>query len=588
MDHAGRDESADPHDFLDLPDLSRLRLETLLHELIERASQVIENEKRLHKLLDAVVTVASDLALPDVLERIVRSACELVDAQYGALGVIGADGTLVEFRHVGLKVGDRERIGHLPTGKGVLGLLIAEPRPLRLKDVGSHLASSGFPPSHPPMRSFLGVPVRIRGGRVFGNLYLTEKTGGDFTQEDEDVVVALAAAAGIAIENARMFVQTHQRESWLAASTEITSRLLGGATPDEAFQLIAERAGAAADADLTLLALVADDGALVVEAASGSGAFGADAARLKGQPAQPDDSAIGEVLRTGRPRVHDSRESLGLVLPHDMDLASILLVPLAAGPHILGVLLTARQPTTDLVFGESEMELVATFARHAALAVEYTRAQLDRERIAVLQDRDRIARDLHDQVIQRLFAIALGLQGMSRRLGGRTDLTERVGGYVEDLDVTIQQIRRTIFSLQEEDAGERSLRGKILDIAQDAVEPLGFEPRISLEGPLDSAVADQLGTELLATLREGLANVARHANAAHAEVVARVDVPRRIVEIRVKDDGIGIPDNHPVGGGLKNLAARAHRLGGEFSVTAHVAGGTELIWRSPLRLEAPG
>jgi signal transduction histidine kinase len=190
-------------------------------------------------------------------------------------------------------------------------------------------------------------------------------------------------------------------------------------------------------------------------------------------------------------------------------------------------------------------------------------------------------------VIQRLFAIALGLQGMSRRLGGQTDLTERVGGYVEDLDVTIQQIRRTIFSLQEEDSGERSLRGKVLDTVQDAVEPLGFEPRISLEGPLDSAVAEQLGTELLATLREGLANVARHAKAKHAEVVARVDVPRRVVEIRVKDDGIGIADDHPIGGGLKNLAARARRLGGEFSVGAHVTGGTELIWRAPLRLEAP-
>lgn len=587
MDHADRETPADPHDFLDFPDLSRFRLETLLHELIERASQVIENEKRLHRLLDAVVSVASDLDLPDVLERIVKSACELVDARYGALGVIGADGTLVEFRHVGLKSGDRERIGHLPTGKGLLGLLIAEPQPLRLKDVGAHAASSGFPPGHPPMRSFLGVPVRIRGGRVFGNLYLTEKAGGEFTQEDEDVVVALAAAAGIAIENARMFVQTHLRENWLAAATEITSRLLGGATPDEAFELIADRARVAAGADLSLLALVSDSGALVVQAASGSDDFQGDVARLKGQPAQPDDSTVGAVLRTGQPRVHDSREPLGLLLPHGLELGSSLVVPLAAGPHVLGVLLTARHATSELVFNETEMDLVATFARHAALAVEYTRAQFDRERIAVLQDRDRIARDLHDQVIQRLFAIALGLQGMSRRLGGQTDLTERVGGYVEDLDVTIQQIRRTIFSLQEEETGERSLRGKILGTVQNAVEPLGFEPRISLEGPLDSAVADQLGTELLATLREGLANVARHAKATHADVVARVDVPGRVVEIRVKDDGVGIPHDHPIGGGLKNLAARARRLDGEFTVEAHASGGTILIWRAPLRLDTP-
>jgi signal transduction histidine kinase len=585
MDEADQDGRANLHDFLDFPDLSRLRLDTLLQELIERAGQVIENEKRLHRLLDAVVSVASDLALPDVLERIVRSACELVGARYGALGVIGADGTLVDLRHVGLEPGELERIGHLPTGRGVLGLLIADPKPVRLSDVGAHPGSSGFPPNHPPMRSFLGVPIRIRGGRVFGNIYLTEKAGGDFTQEDEDVVVALAAAAGIAIENARLFEETHQRESWLAASAEITSRLLGGATPDEAFELITERARVVAGAELSLLALVGDDGELVVQATAGSSTRRAAVARLKGQPADPEDSALGQVLRTGQPSVHDSGERLGLDLPADLNLGSIGLVPLAAGPHVLGVLLTGRVTAVEHAYSASDMQLVATFARHAALAVEYTRAQFDRERIAVLQDRDRIARDLHDQVIQRLFAIALGLQGMTRRLGGQTDLTDRVGGYVEDLDVTIQQIRRTIFSLQDEDSGERSLRGKILDIVQDAVEPLGFEPRISLEGPLDSAVADQLGTELLATLREGLANVARHANAKHAEVVARVDVPRRIVEVRVKDDGVGIPAEHSVGGGLKNLAARARRLGGDFSVAPHKGGGTEMIWNAPLRLD---
>lgn len=565
------------------PDLSRLRLETLLHELIDRAGQVIDNEQRLHRLLDAVVSVASDLELNDVLHRIVHSACNLVEAEYGALGVIGPDRSLIEFTYTGFDETVRQKIGHLPTGKGVLGLLIDAPEPIRMHDISAHPASTGFPPHHPPMHTFLGVPIHVRG-EVFGNLYLTEKHGGgDFTEEDEAVVIALAAAAGIAIENARLYAETHSRERWLTASTEITARLLGGATPAESLELIAERARTVGDADVALLALVDDEaGELVVETVAGTGA-----AVLHGHSIPIDGSIVGDVLRTGEPCVHgdDAGELswiVGLDAPAQLAGGSTVLVPLTAGANQLGVLLTVRGPDTPS-YDPHDMRMVSTFAGHAALAVEFARARDDREQLAVFQDRERIARDLHDQVIQRLFAVALGLQGISRRLGPH-DLVDRVSGYVHELDRTIQEIRRTIFSLREDPNDRRSLRGHILEVARTSAESLQFEPRVGLEGPLDSAVPDKLRPEMLATMREALANVAKHAHATNAEVTARADVAHRLVEVRVQDNGVGLPTEPKPDGGLANMAERARRLGGEFVTEQMPGGGTIVIWRVPMQL----
>src|SRR5215475_14545128 len=230
-----------------ITDLSRLRLQTLLEELVDRAQDVIAAESRLHRLLDAVVSVASDLSLPDVLRRIVQLSAELAGARYAALGVIGPDRKLVEFIHEGIDEETRERIGDLPTGGGILGLLIDRPEPLRLHDLTEHPQSFGFPPNHPPMRSFLGVPIRVRG-KVFGNLYLTEKAdGADFAEEDQEIVVALAAAAAVAVENARLYERTHRREQWLQASNDITGKLLAGADARETLSMVATQALSIAD-----------------------------------------------------------------------------------------------------------------------------------------------------------------------------------------------------------------------------------------------------------------------------------------------------------------------------------------------------
>lgn len=582
--HAGTPEPVEtPHSSV-LPDLRMLRTDTLLRELMDRAGQLIQNEERVHRLLDAVVSIGSNLALPEVLDRIVRAACDLVSARYGALGVIGQERTLVEFRTVGVTEEEHAAIGHLPTGKGILGLLINEPSPIRLHDVAEHPASSGFPPNHPPMRSFLGVPVWVRG-KAFGNLYLTEKQGGgDFTAEDQQLVIALATAAGVAIENARLYEETRRRENWLIASTEITSRMLGGAGPEETLQLLAERARTVAGATIAALALAADDSEeMQLDVVSGPAG-----PQVQGLRLPTVGSRIGEVLRTGEACViPGDLASVGLPTPSADDLAepepgSLLLVPLAAGTQRLGVLIVAR-PEGQPAFDPVDMRMLVTFAGHAALALEYARAQSDQQRLAVFEDRDRIARDLHDLVIQQLFAVGMGIQGSARQVPNR-QLADRFSGYVRELDQTIQNIRRTIFSLQDAQDQAPSVRRRVLEILDDVQGPLGHSPHLAFKGPIDTVVAESTATDLLYTLREALTNVARHARANRVDVTITADVGDRYVELLVTDDGVGIPDQVNRRSGLANMARRAEKLGGTFSVETPERGGTRISWKVPLEL----
>jgi signal transduction histidine kinase len=567
-----------------VPELRRLKLETLLRELVDRAEEVIDTESRVHRLLAAVVSVTSDLSLPDVLRRIVESSLDLVGAQYGALGVVGTGHLLDEFIYVGISDELREQIGDLPVGRGILGLLIDDARPLRLHDLADHPHSSGFPANHPPMRTFLGVPVRVRG-EVFGNLYLTEKLGGgDFTAEDEDIAIALAAAAGIAIENARLFDETHHRELWLQASTLITSRLLQGAGATEALALIVDQARSVAGAEHCALALPGDEGDLVCRVVSGPGADS-----LPGTAADPD-SLMGEVWRTGVAQVReDISDGFGWLAGPDGALGSppelkqlgpFALVPLAAGPNVLGVLVVANA-VGGRSFDQNAVRMVTTFAGHAALALEFVRAQEDRQRLAVFEDRDRIARDLHDLVIQRLFAVGLGLQGLSRHLT-RPEATAKVTGFVHDLDETIHEIRRTIFSLQEAPESAAGLREQLMQIAAQASPGLGYEARVSLEGPLDTAVPDAVRPDITATLREALSNVARHANATSVAVVVRMDPRTNQLDLSVADDGSGMPEATAAGRGLGNMTERAKRWGGTLTVESAQRHGTTLKWCIPL------
>ena len=365
--------------------------------------------RSLRQLLDAVITVGSDLDLRAVLRHIVESAVALVDARYGALGVLDETGTsLAQFLTVGLDEDTYAAIGPLPKGHGILGLLIHEPRPIRLPDLAEHPDSYGFPPHHPPMKSFLGVPVRVRD-QVFGNLYLTDKATAEvFSDIDEELVVGLAAAAGVAIENARL--HTRVRE------------------------------------------------------------------------------------------------------------------------------------------------------------------------MALLEDRERIARDLHDTVIQRLFATGLRLQGAAR-LTERPEVAERITQAVDDLDLTVKHIRTAIFGLEASTRAAGGLRSRVLSLATEAGGALGFDPQVLFEGPVDT-VADEVGLELLATLREALANAARHAGASRVEV--QVLAADDLV-LRVADDGKGLPAQRRVGGrGLDNMQTRATRLRGAMLATTGPTGGTVIEWRVPV------
>lgn len=563
-----------------VPALPRLRLDSLLRELVVRAEDLLSTQSRLHSLLDAVVSIASDLSLPDTLRRIVELSAELAGARYAALGVIGPERLLVEFITVGLDTETRVSIGDPPHGKGILGLLINDPKPLRLHDLTQHPESYGFPPNHPPMGSFLGVPIRVRG-TVFGNLYLTEKRGAeDFTEEDEDVVVALAAAAAIAIENARLFEETHRRELWLAASGDVTARLLGGADFGETADLIVAKAAgiARADASFLLLGPAAGHRRLTVRAVCGD-----DSAPFLGlEYGLPDATGLlagrDEAFRFegGRQPFRALEENP----PLDRFRGPGAIVSLSAGGRVFGVISVVREEGRPPL-SDADVRMLQAFAGQAALAVEFSRATADRQRLAVLEDRDRIARDLHDLIIQRLFAVGLGLQGVSA-MTGRPEVAEKLNAFVDDLDDTIRDVRRTIFSLQEPPDHPTGLRGQILQMVTGATDTLGFEPRLRLDGPLDSAVPDAIRPDLLAVLGEALTNVARHARAGTAEVDVNVDTAAGTVTLVVTDDGVGLgPDDTP-GHGTVNMAARAQRLGGESRLERLGHRGARLTWTVPL------
>jgi signal transduction histidine kinase len=556
---------------LGLPKLSRVRLDELLSELLDRVGEVVTSRERLRALLDAVVSIGSDLDLRGTLERIVASACQLAGARYGALGVIGPDRTLVEFIAHGLSPAEHAAIGSPPTGRGVLGLLIDDPRPLRLTDVTAHPQSYGFPPNHPVMRSFLGVPVRIRD-HVYGNLYLAEKRdGAEFTEDDEQIVVALAAAAGVAIDNARLYSVAQRRQRWLAAASEISNLLVGHVRRSEALALIARRAREVAEAALVLV-LVRDDeaGVLTVEVIDGPEELRQE---LLGAEVPADHELFREVLQSRRQVVVDDIAKAA-PLPVRLPERPAIIVPLASVESLHGLLVVVGPD--GQADRDDESTMLGTFAAQAALAFERALAQEEREMFAILEDRERIARDLHDVVIQRLFATGMQLQTVAR-LSPRPEVQERINSAVDGLDATIRDIRSAIFELRTPMTA--ALRTEIREIVASSAEQLGFRPNLELVGPLDSAVPTEVRSDVLAVLREALSNVVRHAGATAVDVL--VQARAGTITLRVADNGRGIPPQvHR--SGLKNLAARAERLGGTMEVRDNVPHGTVLEWSVPL------
>ncbi|MFF2745614.1 GAF domain-containing protein [Kitasatospora sp. NPDC058048] len=563
--------------------MPRLRLDELLEELQWRIDAARGTQNRVHSLLEAVLAVGRELDLAQALHRIVEAAADLVDARYGALGVIGPDGhTLSQFLTVGLTEEEIAEIGPPPSGRGILGELIREPRPLRCPVLSDHPASVGFPSNHPPMHTFLGVPVRVHG-EVFGNLYLTDKRGGlDFDEDDEAVISTLAVAAGVAIDNARLYEEAQLRQRWLRASTEITRSLLSGAPRLEVVELIARRAREISGAELADVSVAlagpeerAEE--LTVEVALG----GTPSARL-GVTVPVDGTLSGAAYASGSPATSDelacdTRFPAGPAGRFD-GLGAAVAVPLGTGAgYGRGVLLLARaqgQPA----FGPEETGPLLGFADQAALALELAERRRDAEQLNLLEDRDRIARDLHDLAIQRLFATGMTLQSAGRLIESRA-AADRVARAVADLDETIKIIRSTIFGLRAHSEPDRGLRARATRVVTDAQGTLGFPPRLSMEGLLDTDVPQELAGHVVAVLAEALSNAARHAKASRVEVTLRALAGR--VALSVTDDGVGVPE----GGrrsGLRNLAERADRAGGSFTVDPAEGGGTRLVWEAPI------
>src|SRR5215469_104521 len=559
------------------PLLPQLRLDELLAELQARLQAILATRDRSHALIEAVVAVGSQLELEMVLRQIVEAAVELVSARYGALGVVGEGGRLTEFVPVGLDEGQIAAIDHWPEGRGLLGKLITDPRPLRLADIATHPESSGFPDGHPPMRSFLGVPVRIRD-EVYGNLYLTEKQdGGDFDEEDESLVVALAAAAGVAIENARLYAEARRQQQWLRANAEVTGRLLSGGEPAEVLELVTQQALEMSGADLVVLVLPAGNrDELVIEHACGDGA-----AQARGLVLHTQSSASGIVMASGKPLAiadFSTDPRVAEVARERMPLGPAVLVPLGPAGDVRGVL-TAGRHRGALPLAPPAVEMLITFAAQAGIGLELAEHRKDSQRLALFEDRDRIARDLHDLVIQRLFATGMSLQGATALMSD-TEAVHRVEQAVDALGETIRDIRSAIFALQSRGETERpGVRSRILGVVEEMTDPLGFAPGLRMAGPIDTMVPDRLASQMLAALREGLANVAKHAQASRADVTVEAGTDLVLV---VRDNGVGLTGTGRRSG-LANLEERASELGGTLRTVTAEGGGTELEWRVPLR-----
>ncbi|MFF3406999.1 GAF domain-containing protein [Streptomyces sp. NPDC002742] len=542
-----------------------------------------ESAARVPPLLEAMRSVGSGLELHSTLDRICETAAELTDARYAAIGVVAESGEgLSDFVQHGVDEATVRRIGRMPDGhQGLLGALIRDPDPVRLANLRNDPRSCGFPPGHPPMRSFLGLPIRVQG-EIFGNLYLTEKRGsGTFGDEDLSMVRVLATEAGIAIGNARLYEAAKQRERWIDGSVAVTTALLAGGHAEDALQVVAEQARRLSGSAAGLVLLPAEEGGLEVVAVAAE-----HPSKLLGVVVPPESELVAE-LCDGKPVfLEDAAVDPRLRTDLTRDYGPVMMLPLQSDGRVLGALVTPRT-REGRPFTETERSLATQFASQAALALMMAETQRDRERLAVYEDRDRIARDLHDLVIQRLFATGMMLESAQRR-SNVPEVRRGVGKAVDELDVTIQEIRTAIFALRQGPAEVPSgLRTRVLREISMAAVPLGFRPGHHFTGPVDTLVGELTGKNLIAALREALSNAFRHAGSSRIEVSVDANVllsdGRPGVRLAVADDGVGIPD----GGrrsGLKNLKRRAESLGGASWYGPGIGeggGGTTVVWQVP-------
>lgn len=558
---------------IQFPDGPKLELENLLTQLIGRANEVMATQARLRDLITATNSVVSDLDLPTVLRNIAESARTLVNARYAAMGVIGEDGHLEQFIHVGMDQSVVDEIGHLPEGKGLLGALIQDPVPVRLQSLAADQRSSGFPVHHPPMTSFLGVPIRVRD-EVYGNLYLTDRADGEFSADDEELIQALAASAGIAIANARLFEESRFRERWSNALAEVNRHLLAN-DEDEGIEILMQRLHELASADLVcILKANPDQDSLLVDRVVGDGS-----AELLNSTFAFEGSVAQSVIEDGSPRSFNRSQShpnTGFLTQSGM--AEALLIPFDSTGEERGLLVVARLEGRP-PFQNLETELASSFADQATLAVQRSQARLDQQQMERLEDRSRIARDLHDHVIQRLFAAGLSLQAVASTLGPGPAAT-KITVQISDIDDTIAQIRQTIFALKNDGSSTSDgLRARLREVTDKVADQFKSPPKIRFLGPVD-LMSDQGATDdVAAVVTEALANVVRHAQATSVSISVSAAAGQLTVD--VIDDGVGLSGNESFSG-LSNLRKRAKARDGDLSVEDAKPHGTHLTWSIPV------
>ena len=555
--------------------LSSMRLTELLDEVQDRLAAVARTQARVQHLLDAFLSVSTGLDLDSTLRRIVEAGVGLVDARFGALGVLREDRAgLAAFINVGIDDELRAKMGALPEGKGVLGQLITEPYPLRIPDLGQHPSSVGFPPHHPEMHSFLGVPVLVRGA-VFGNLYMTEKAHGEFTAEDEAVLTALAGAAGIAIENARLYEEGELRRRWLAVVSDVRATLLDSDSPNEALGLITDRLVelTGADASWLMRGPDPDDAGWLVTAQSGEGL-----AALEGTSWTTADSPVLHAVESAGSVAAVDMSALAYEAPSGVAWGWCVGIPLRTSQAHGWVLVVARKAGAP-PFGASVEEALTGFADQVGVALDMAARQQLARQLDVYEDRDRIARDLHDLVIQRVFAAGLALQSVLPRVGD-AEARRRVQGVVQQLDDTVRDIRTTIFDLHTADSTDSSdsIRRRLLDVITETSGDV-LQPTVRMSGAVDSLITGELAADVEAVAREAVSNAARHSGGSHVTVT--LDVADEVV-LEVVDDGRGI-DPAAARSGLRNLEERARRHHGEASVVPLPDGGTRVRWSAPMR-----
>jgi signal transduction histidine kinase len=534
---------------------------------------------RKDRLLESALVLSSDLSLPIVLQRIVDIAVSLTGARYGALGVVSSAGQIQDFITTGITPEQRHAIGPLPVGEGLLGVLIRDAKPLRLRRIADDPRSVGFPANHPPMASFLGAPVKARG-QVFGNIYLTEKQGAaEFDVDDEAALLVLATQAGIAIENARLYEEAQRRGRWLEALGEISSAILAGADIDGVLQTIARRARELVDASTAAIVSLqgdADSASLAIKVADG-----AHAEELRDLPVPLQGSVSGDVIRSGQTRViadasKDTRTYQPMIALGQM--GPMVLVPLLARGRPFGTLAVANT-VGGAAFDDEGVRLIETFAVQASVALEYGRTQRELKRLAVLDERERIGRELHDGVIQSLFSVGMGLQATATR-SGDPQVESRVESAVAEIDRAIRDLRNYIFGLRPGLLADRQLEQAVEDLVKDFAEKSGVTTVADVDGTVAAELAPR-AADLVQLTREALSNVGRHAHA----LTCRVRIYRRDGDavLEIDDDGRGFDLAAPHNGqGIRNLRDRVSAMGGRLDIQSKAGEGTTVQISIPI------